>query len=658
MLNRSAAIIFTLLVTSINPVFSQSKQPSQSPVSSPSAAPTKTVKTANSANAANPVKRYTVDQFLATTSMRGASFSADEKRIMFSSNESGIFNVYSIAVTGGNPVPLTASKTDTTYGVAYFPTDDRVLYSRDNAGDENSKIYVRELNGTEVVLTPGTKFRAQFMDFKKDNSAFYISTNERDPKFFDIYKYDMKTYARTMLYKNEAGLTPSVISDDEKWIAFNKPNIREDSDIWLHDMRKGTTTHITPHEGNVSFSAQAFDPSGKRLILSSDEGSEFKYLRAYDLATGKFSDFEKAQWDITYTYYSRDGRYRITGISEDGSGTLRMMAVLPDGTEKTVALPKLADGEIRGVSFSQNSTRMAFYLNGDRAPSNLFVFDFKTQQVKQLTQALSKDINPNDLVDAQVVRFKSFDGMVIPNIYYKPKGATAKNKVPAIVYVHGGPGGQTSRGYSAQIQHLVNHGYAVLGINNRGSSGYGKTFYAADDRKHGREPLWDCIEAKAWLASQDYIDHERIGIMGGSYGGYMTAAALAFRPEAFKVGVNIFGVTNWLRTLESIPAYWEAQRKALYSEVGDPVKDREFLIATSPLFHAKEIRKPMLVIQGANDPRVIKAESDDIVAAIKKNNVPVEYLVFDDEGHGFTKKKNTAEAYRRILDFLDKYLKG
>jgi dipeptidyl aminopeptidase/acylaminoacyl peptidase len=301
---------------------------------------------------------------------------------------------------------------------------------------------------------------------------------------------------------------------------------------------------------------------------------------------------------------------------------------------------------------------MAFYLNGDRSPNNLFSYDFKSKQLQQLTQSLSKEVNPADLVEAQVVRFKSFDGMEIPSIFLKPHGASAIHKVPAIVYVHGGPGGQTTRGYNASMQYLANNGYAVLGINNRGSSGYGKTFFAADDKKHGREPLWDCVEAKTYLASLGYIDPERIAIMGGSYGGYMTLAALAFRPEAFKVGVDIFGVSNWLRTLESIPPYWESYRKALYQEIGDPVADRELLMAISPLFHAAEIRKPLMVIQGANDPRVIQPESDEIVAAVKKNGVPVEYLVFPDEGHGFSKQKNNMDANRKIVEFLDKYLKA
>ncbi len=208
------------------------------------------------------------------------------------------------------------------------------------------------------------------------------------------------------------------------------------------------------------------------------------------------------------------------------------------------------------------------------------------------------------------------------------------------------------------IQYLVNHGYAVLGINNRGSSGYGQTYFTADDRKHGHEPLRDCVEAKAYLAAMPEIDPNRIGIIGGSYGGYMVLAALAFEPEVFAVGVDIFGVSNWLRTLESIPPYWEAERLALYQEIGDPVKDREMLKAISPVFHAEKIRRPLMVLQGQNDPRVIKPESDDIVAAVKKNGVPVEYIVFPDEGHGFTKKKNQIEGYSAILGFLDKHLKG
>ncbi len=224
--------------------------------------------------------------------------------------------------------------------------------------------------------------------------------------------------------------------------------------------------------------------------------------------------------------------------------------------------------------------------------------------------------------------------------------------------MHGGPGGQARLTYSPSTQFLVNHGYTVLDVNNRGSSGYGKTFFAADDRKHGREPLWDCVEGKKYLISLGNIDGKRIGIFGGSYGGYMVLAALTFKPEEFAVGVDMFGISNWVRTLKSIPAYWEADRKSLYAEIGDPVAQENMLRDISPLFHADQIVRPLLVLQGANDPRVLKAESDEIVDAVKKKGGVAEYLVFEDEGHGFSKKSNEIRAWQTVLTFLDKYLRG
>ena len=611
-------------------------------------------------------KRYTIEQFMATTSIMGASFSADEKRILFSSNATGIFNAYTLPVEGGTPESLTQSTVESTFSVSFFPQDDRALFMRDRGGNEDYHLFLLDLDGTERDLTPGEKLRAQFMGWRPDGSAFFVSSNERDPRFFDLYRYDAQTYDRTLLYKNEEGFDLGVVSRDERWIALNRSNTTSDSDIYLFDIATQQVKHLTPHQGAISFRAETFDPVSRKLLFLTNEGSEFKRLCTYDLLTGTVRDHESADWDVITTYFSRDGKFRVTGINQDGSIVIRIVEILEkegaagEQAENPVTLPALPEGEIRGVVFSGNSARMAFYVNGDRSPDNLCVLDFKAGrigQIRQLTQSLSPDIDPSDLVEAQVVRFKSFDGTVIPSIYFKPHEASASNKAPAIVYVHGGPGGQTMRGYNAQIQYLVNHGYAVLGINNRGSSGYGKTFFTAANRKHGREPLWDCVEARTYLASLGYIDHERIGIMGASYGGYMTLAALAFRPEVFKVGVDIFGVSNWLRTLESIPLYWESVRKAIYDEIGDPVKDIDFLVATSPLFHAREIRKPLMVIQGVNDPRVIKAESDSIVEAVRRHNVPVEYLVFPDEGHSFTKKKNQIEANRRILEFLDKYLK-
>jgi dipeptidyl aminopeptidase/acylaminoacyl peptidase len=261
-------------------------------------------------------------------------------------------------------------------------------------------------------------------------------------------------------------------------------------------------------------------------------------------------------------------------------------------------------------------------------------------------------------VDGQVIRFKSFDGMEIPAILYTPKGLAEGEKVPALLQIHGGPGGQTRLNYTDRIQYFVNQGYAILAVNNRGSSGYGKTFYAADDLKHGNEDLRDCVESKKYLASLGYIDMDRVGIMGGSYGGYMVMAALAFAPEEFALGVNYFGVTNWLRTLKSIPPWWESFREALYLELGNPYTDSLALYNKSPLFFADQITKPFIVLQGTNDPRVLKVESDEIVENARANGVEVEYVLFEDEGHGFRKKENNITASKKVLEFLDLHFKS
>lgn len=605
--------------------------------------------------AARPSRHYSIEDFVDTVSVAGASFSPDESRVLFSSNRNGVWNAYTVPVSGGEWTAVTQSPTDNSFAVAFFPSDARMLVTRDQGGNELNHLYVIEADGSEKDLTPGDNLKASFQGFNHAGDAFYVATNERDAKFFDLYRYDAKTYERKRVYQNDQGYDIGTLSGDGRYIALGKTRTTNDNDLYLLDTASGEVTHLTPHEGNASYSAEDFNPGGTHLYYTSNEGGEFARLRRYDLAAGTHEDVQSEPWDIVATWFSHNGKYRITAINIDGSTTIRLY----DGqTGAELPLPALPAGEIRGGSISRSESRVAFYLNGDRQPNDLYVLEFGQSEPVRLTTSLSARIDPADLVESTVVRFTARDGLEIPNILWKPHQATAQNRAPALLLVHGGPGGQTTRAYNYAAQFLANNGYVILGINNRGSSGYGKTFFAADDGKHGREPLWDCVDAKNYLQTLDYVDPDRIGIMGGSYGGYMTAAALAFQPDEFKVGVNIFGVTNWLRTLESIPPYWESFREALYQEIGNPETQRDFLIETSPLFHADKITRPLMVLQGANDPRVIKPESDDIVEAVRKNGVPVEYVVFDDEGHGFSKKKNQIEGYGKILTFLDTHLKG
>ncbi len=600
------------------------------------------------------VPKYTIEQFMNTVSIGGSSFSSDEQTILFSSNKSGIYNAYTLPVTGGEPTQLTHSTDDAIFALSFFPKDNRILYSSDKGGNEITHIYLRNEDGSVQDLTPEEKARSLFYGWSFDEKSFFFGSNQRDARFMDIYEMDIETLAPQMVYQNDMGYELGAISRNKRYFAFAKPITTSNSDMFLYDTQTQKMKHLSPHEGDVVYNPQTFSPDSKSLYYLTDEDSEYAYLKQYDIESDQSETVEQANWDIWFTYFSRNGKYRILGINEDAQTVIK---VYDTTTNQPLQLPELPGGNISSVNISKNENLMAFYFNGSRSPNNLFVYDFDTGAYTQLTDTMNPEINPEDLVEAEVVRYPSFDGLEIPAIYYKPHIKPGE-KIPALVLVHGGPGGQARIGYRPITQYLVNHGYAVIDVNNRGSSGYGKTFFKMDDQKHGDVDLDDCVWAKKYLISTGYVDESKIGIIGGSYGGYMVLAALTFRPDEFALGVDLFGISNWVRTLESIPPWWESFKQALYAEMGNPETDLEKLRAKSPLFHATNITKPLMVLQGANDPRVLKVESDEIVEAVKKNGVPVEYIVFDDEGHGFVNKDNETKGYKAILDFLDKYLKG
>lgn len=608
-------------------------------------------------------KQYTIAQFMDIVQINGGAFSPDESKILVSSKETGIFNAFEIDLKTSEKKQLTTSTDNAIFGQSYFPGDDRVIYTSDKGGNEITHIYVRNNNGSTIDLIQDSTAKAQFYGWSYDKKHMYYTSNSRDKRYFDLFKIQVQgspkegnVYPSTMVYQNTEGLDATAISNDDRYIALHKSITTNNSDMYLLDTQSKQTKHLSSHEGNVQYAPLYFSLDGKKLFYLTDEGSEYMYLASYDIATGEKKKIEEAPWDIMYAYLSRNGKYRVVAINNDARTEIKIYDESDGG--KQIKVDGLPEGDITGVNISESEKLMSFYVSSSKSPANLFVYNFETKEVKQLTNTMTSEIDQNDLVAGEVIRYKSFDGMEIPALLYKPKGLKAGEKVPAMLYIHGGPGGQTRLNYSPVIQHLVNHNYVILAVNNRGSSGYGKTFFAADDRKHGDADLKDCVESKKFLATLDYVDADKIGIMGGSYGGYMVMAALAFTPEEFNVGVNIFGVTNWLRTLKSIPPWWASFREALYTEIGDPVKDSVALYNKSPLFHAKKITKPFIVLQGSNDPRVLQVESDEIVAAAKANAVPVEYVIFPDEGHGFLKKENNIKTSQAILKFLDIHLKG
>ena len=599
------------------------------------------------------VNQYSIEQFYANTRIGGGTFSADETKILVSSDESGIFNVYEINIEDGSKKQITTSEKESFFAVDYVPGTNQILYSADKGGNEINHIYLLQEDGTSKDLTPTENEKAGFFGWSEDKKSMFYSSNKRDPKFFDLYKMNISDWKSEMIYQNDEGLNISDILHDENIFSLNKSITTSENKLFLYNRNEDKMTEISNESGN--YSSSGFSKDGKYFYYITNVGKEFDYLVQYEIATDTSKVMYETNWSVQYSYLSENEKYRVIAINEDGKNTI----ILNDNkTGNVVDFPKIVDGDIKAISFSDSENLIRLTVGTSKAPSNIYVYNFESKEIKKLTETQNPEMNPDDLVSAEVIRFKSFDEIEIPSIYYKPLTASKNNKVPALVWVHGGPGGQSRVGYSELIQYLVNHGYAILAVNNRGSSGYGKTFYKMDDRNHGDKDLKDCVYGKKWLQEQEYIDSEKIGIIGGSYGGYMTMAAMTFTPDEFKVGVNIFGVTNWLRTLKSIPPYWESFRKALYTELGDPfTEDSVRLYDISPLFHAQNVKSPIMVLQGANDPRVLQVESDEIVEAVKKNDVHVEYVVFSDEGHGFRKKENKINGYGQILEFLNKYLK-
>ena len=600
------------------------------------------------------IKQYTIEQFMDNEAIGGGSFSSDNSSLLISSNRSGIYNVYTVPTTGGEMTAITTSDSTSIFAESYFPNDDRMLLSADGNGDEIDHLFVRDLEGNIKDITPEKGAKSTFYGWSDDDQYLYFGSNKRNPSYFDVYKMSIDDFSSELIYQDDSGLSFSGMSSDENYFALTKSLNTNDSDLFLYDVKTEEMTKINKNQSKNS--SQDFSNDNSKFYYTTDDGGEFSYLMSYNLATKEKKKVLEKSWDIMGSGFTSEGKYMVIYVNEDGKNAIQ---VLDSKTMKPIDLPDFEDKSITSVGFSDDEKWMRMYAGGSNSPSDLYTYNIETKEQHKLTDVLNEAIDVEDLVTAKVIRFKSFDGVEIPAIYYLPHQASSENKVPAMVWVHGGPGGQSRQGFSSLIQYMVNHGYAVLAVNNRGSSGYGKTFYQMDDLNHGEKDLQDCVEGKNWLASQTEIDGDKIGIIGGSYGGYMTMAALTYTPEEFDVGVNLFGVTNWIRTLKSIPPYWESMRESLYLELGDPfTADSIRLKRISPLFHTDKVTKPLIVLQGAQDPRVLQVESDEIVAGVRENGVPVEYILFEDEGHGFVKKENQIESYSRILKFLDNYLKN
>jgi dipeptidyl aminopeptidase/acylaminoacyl peptidase len=488
-----------------------------------------------------------------------------------------------------------------------------------------------------------------------------VTSNKRDERHFDLYRVSAEDYNEQMIYQNDDLYHIGPVSPDGQTIVLEKETDNRSRAISLHNLGSGETQKITPSDIHIYNHGETFSPDGASLYYTTDKWHEFKYLVRYDQESGEHSEVLRLDWDISSGF----GSGRAVRLSEDGN----RMAIALNQDARTVvdiyetdSMQRIGgsdtpDASVVSWDYSDDGNTLAYITSNGQVPGDIVLQDVGSGSSTRLVSSISEDVDPTDLIPGEVVRFLSYDGLTVPGILYKPLNASPENQVPALVWVHGGPGGETRIGYNPLLQYLANHGYAVYGVNNRGSSGSGKTFFHLDDQDHGGGDLRDIVTAKQFLVETGWINPEQVGVIGASYGGFMVLAAMAFHPEVFDAAVDIFGVANWVRTIGNPPPWWAARWVAMQTEMGD-FNDESHWRERSPVFHAGNITRPLIVLQGENDPRVIKPESDAMVAEVRKNGTPVEYVVFDDEGHGFRKKKNEIRGYAAILEFLDEHLKG
>jgi dipeptidyl aminopeptidase/acylaminoacyl peptidase len=559
----------------------------------------------------------------------------------------------------GKPGEVQATFAETRDIAGYFwKNNNRLVFLQDKGGNENFHLFAVDGDGkNQVELTPGDAVRAEIIDDLFDNeSEMIVGLNKRNPEIFDAYRINIVTGEMKMIAENPGNITG--------WITDNTGAIRgattTDGINTAVLYRKNETDAFQVLKSTnfkETFSPLFFDFDNKTMFVSSNLGRDKAAIIAYDPDANKELRliYEHPEVDVSALLRSRK-RKVITAVAYE---TDKSHYHFLDAQRE--ALQKKFDSRFPGYEVSltgtnRNEDKMLIYVGSDRSYGQYWFYDQGKDEFIKLAD-MAPWLNENQLSEMKPVRYTSRDGMVINGYLTLPKGVPAKN-LPVVINPHGGPWARDSWGFNPEVQFLANRGYAVLQMNFRGSVGYGRKFWEASFKQWGKTMQDDITDGVNWLIKEGIADPKRVAIYGASYGGYATLAGITLTPELYACAVDYVGVSNLFTFMGTIPPYWKPYLDMMYEMVGDPEKDKDLMTAASPVFHVDKIKCPLFIAQGANDPRVAKAESDQIVEALKKRGIDVPYMVKDNEGHGFANEENRMEFYREMEKFFAKYLGG
>ena len=584
--------------------------------------------------------------------------SPDGNYFSYRADYKGKSNIFVQNVSDSTAVRVT---NDTLRSISsYFWKGDRIVYAQDIGGDENFQLFSVKADGTDLkALTPFVGVKSDIIDALNDiegkEKELIIQINKRVKEYFDPYLLNIETGELTLLYNN--------VENYDSWVTDNNGTIRLASktdgvNITWHfrNSDKESFSPILTTSFKDIFTPASFDKDNKNIYALSNIGRDKSTLVEYDPKTKKEVRelYADKNYDLSSITYDRK-KQALTAVYWEAEKPEKYFFDKEWGDLQDDLDKKFSGYETIIVSYNNARTKAIVWAGNDRMPGKYYIYDFKTKETVDAANPYPW-INEKQMSHVKPITYKSRDGLTIHGYLTLPLGLEAKN-LPVVINPHGGPWYRDSWGFNNEVQFLANRGYAVLQMNFRGSTGYGRKFWEASFKQWGKTMQNDITDGVEWLIKEGIADKDRVAIYGASYGGYATLAGITFTPDLYVAAIDYVGVSNLFTLLNTIPPYWKPYLDQFHEMVGDPKKDSLLLAEISPALHADKIKTPLFIAQGANDPRVNKAESDQMVEALKKRGIDIEYMVKNDEGHGFYNQDNQYDFYNAMEKFLDKHLK-
>jgi dipeptidyl aminopeptidase/acylaminoacyl peptidase len=600
-----------------------------------------------------------IDDLYYTKSVFGAAWSPDGQQIAFTSDIAGRFNLWKVSASGGWPIQLTQSD-DRQYNAAWSPDGKWIVYQQDRAGDELWDLYAVPSDGGEIInLTNTPAIREENPHWSHDGSTIAFAYKLKDGSQYDIALFNWSTRKVQLLtHELKPGYAWNVVgwSSDDKTIYAGRVNPPfTDADVYRIDVASGKVENLTPHQGTIRYLGSSLSPDDKTLLLSSDAKGGYMNVALLDVATRKVTWVTDLKWESTAGNFSPDGKRYTYIVNEDGVIDAYLIDRSTNHADKVELPHGLNAFSGNPNEFAPQSDRVIVSHEASNQPADLWVYNLRTRHADQLTFSAIASLRATPLPPSQIVHYKSFDGKIITALLWVPFNLKRNGSNPAIVLPHGGPTGQMVDYWNTDVAALASRGYLCIAPNPRGSTGYGLDFQKANFQDLGGGDLKDEIAGVDFLKATGYVDPRKIGIYGGSYGGFMTLMAIGKTPDVWAAAVDEYGIINWSTMLKSSDPSLNEYLKAL---LGNPEENRKVYEEDSPITYIRSEKAPLLVLQGDNDPRVPKEEAQQVVDILKKEGRVVDVHYYPNEGHGFVKRENQIDSIRRAIVWFDHYLMG